>query len=458
MLPTRVPGAQLLLISRSLSDWVPGTRAEVSLRSSVAIGLDLAPSPRAERLAPRVVQPAPQPLCVAKSEFRRVVVDSVRYTGAVSHPSYQWIRSSAELAELEPAAAAAEWIALDTESNSMFVYRERVCLIQLSLAGTLYLIDPFLLDAGTDGLAPLAAAIANPEQPLYLHGGEYDVACLKRDYGLQFGGLFDTQQAASLVGLERTGYARLVEAFCDVSLPKGHTHYNWGKRPIDDKAIRYALDDVVYLPTVVTALQAVVADADLTDEVRVACEIVSAAPAHQPGYDPGRVWRLKGISSLGKGQLAVATALHRLRDELAAKADQPPARMIANPVIVNLARQAPTEADQLARCGLRGKPAARYGDRILAAIVEARANPPEVPERPIRPKKLPDVRDREDVLKNWRRGEAEQRGVSIQAVLPTRAIEQLAASPDQALEDIPWLGPARIARYGDTLRSLVAAS
>jgi len=115
-----------------------------------------------------------------------------------STTDHRWITRSDELPALAEALAASPWIALDTESNSRFVYRERVCLTQFNLDGDLILLDNLCFDTGPEALAPLRPALEDPAKPVYLHGGEYDVACLKRDYAITLGGVFDTQQAASV--------------------------------------------------------------------------------------------------------------------------------------------------------------------------------------------------------------------------------------------------------------------
>ncbi|MCA9700131.1 MAG: hypothetical protein KC431_21585, partial [Myxococcales bacterium] len=103
-------------------------------------------------------------------------------------PPFTWVRDRATLLALVEALAAAPWLALDSESNSMFVYRERVCLLQLNVGGALWLVDPIALAPGDDprerarALEPLAAPLADPRLRIWIHGGEYDVACLKRDF------------------------------------------------------------------------------------------------------------------------------------------------------------------------------------------------------------------------------------------------------------------------------------
>ncbi len=90
-------------------------------------------------------------------------------------------------------------VAVDTESNSLHAYREQVCLIQFSTEETDYLVDPLALD----DLSSLGPIFANPDIEKIFHAAEYDLICLKRDFGFQFANLFDTMVAASILGKAR---------------------------------------------------------------------------------------------------------------------------------------------------------------------------------------------------------------------------------------------------------------
>lgn len=368
-------------------------------------------------------------------------------------PAYTWITDAAGLERLAADVVAAPWTALDSESNSMFVYRERVCLLQLNVGGALALVDTLALPVGAGALGALGEALADPHRRLYLHGGEYDVACLKRDYDVAIANVFDTQQAASLLGITRTGYGSLVEDLLGVSLDKGHAQYDWARRPVDPDALRYALDDVVYLPALAERLEAIVAEADLAEEVAVACRAVCDAAAHEPGFDPLKVYRLKGIEELDDAQRGVLMALFTWRDAAAAAADVPPARLLAHGALLQLARRAPRDLQELTRTSAR-RLVPRYGPKILSVIEAALADPPRLPPRPRNPPPPPEQRAREDRLKQWRKREAARRGVTTQVVLPARAIEHLKVHGADDLDAVPQLGPKRIRLYGDKLRQL----
>lgn len=374
-------------------------------------------------------------------------------------PEHDWVRDAAGLAELAATLRGAAWIGLDSESNSMFAYRERVCLIQLNVSGRLWLIDTLAL-AGPDAaawgeaLAPLDAALTGSGAQIWIHGGEYDVACFKRDFSISLTNLFDTQQAASFLGWQRTGYAAVVEELCGVRLGKQHSQYDWGRRPIDDDALAYALADVVHLPEIGAELRSRIRAADLDEELELANRSVAEAAAHTNEFELGRMWKLKGARELRKDRHAVLAALYGWRDQKGRELDMPPGRLIANEPLVLLAAHAPRDRDALRRTRLRGAFMSRHADELLGVIDAALREPPAVPARPQK-RKLPGaVGQRSKALKQWRRDEAERRELPAHVILPPRALDWLAEHGCERIDACPELGAKRIDRYGAVLREL----
>ena len=387
-------------------------------------------------------------------------------------PARSWISSSDGLADIARTALTAPWVALDTEANSMFVYRERVCLLQLNLGGSLALIDTLALNAPQDdagvrtpssALSALRQACEDPALTLYLHGGEYDVGCLKRDYGISLRGVWDSQQAASMLGWEKTGYGAVVEKVCGVVLDKAYTQYDWATRPLAAGAERYALDDVIFLPQVCEHLRGLVAAADLDEEVTIANQAVEAT-TWSGGFDPAGFWRIKGVREVPPQSLGVLTALYAWRDALAKIANLPPGRLLNNEVLLVLARQVPTNFQLLKKLGLRSWFLGAHGEALIQALRSAASTPPAVPPRPRQREVAPEEEEREARLKDWRRGEAErrtraeERAVPLQVVLPAKALEYLKQHGADQLEQMPQLGGKRIARYGDKLTELCRRS
>lgn len=118
-------------------------------------------------------------------------------------------------------------LAVDTESNSLFAYSEQVCLIQFSTKKEDYLVDCL---AGVD-ISALKKIFANPKVEKIFHAAEYDILCMKRDYSFEFASLFDTMQAARILGIEKLGLASLLFDLFEIDHPKGLQKSDWAKRP-----------------------------------------------------------------------------------------------------------------------------------------------------------------------------------------------------------------------------------
>ena len=217
----------------------------------------------------------------------------------------------------------------------------------------------------------------DPAITIFLHGGEYDVACLKRDFNLALTSVFDTQQAASMLGYQQTGYGNVVETICDVPLAKEHSQYNWGERPIDQDALQYAIDDVIYLPRIAHHLQQQVTEADLQEEVAIANQAVMDAKGQVSGYDPRSVFRLKGVGKIHEKKLPLVVALHAWRDGVAQEENVPAGRIIANDALLPLAQAAPNNYGMLKKSRLRGAIMRTYGEEILQVVQQAKVDPPE---------------------------------------------------------------------------------
>jgi ribonuclease D len=368
-------------------------------------------------------------------------------------PAFTFVDSEQGLRDVVQALKTADWCALDTESNSMFVYKERICLIQINAAGKLFLIDTLALPYHADTYALLKPILEDPGKVTLLHGGEYDVTCLKRDFGIAVAGVFDSQQAASYLGWEKTGYGSIVEKICAVTLTKAFTQYDWATRPLDPGAVRYAVDDVVYLPQVCEHLRAAVAEADLTEEIAIANEAVMSS-FWSGGFDPEDMWRIKGMRDVPLKSLPTLAALYVWRNGIAEKDNRPPGRMLNNEVLLALARNAPTNYQGLKRLGLKSWFLSAHGDALMTVIKNAQSQPPRLPNRPKQRDVTEDERLRETRLKDWRRAEAETRKVPLQVVLPAKALEYLKQHGAFNLDQVPQLGAKRIARYGGKIQDL----
>ena len=140
---------------------------------------------------------------------------------------------------------AAERLGVDTEADSRHHYPEKVCLVQVATSRSAYVIDPLAID----DLSALGRVLADPHVEKVLHGADYDLRGLDRDFGFGIKPLYDTNVAARLAGLERFGLAALMEDVLGVVIPKQAAlqKSDWSRRPLRPEALSYAAEDVVLL-------------------------------------------------------------------------------------------------------------------------------------------------------------------------------------------------------------------
>ena len=379
-------------------------------------------------------------------------------------PAHTWINTPEGLAPFIAACTAAPWLVLDIEANSMYVYRERTCLLQANAGGELFVVDTLALIAATGwdplisagpclALAGLREAFARSDRRLWVHGGEYDCATLRRDFALELGGIWDTQQAASLLGWEKTGYGALVERVCSVALDKAYTQYDWATRPLDPGALEYAIDDVVHLPAVAQHLEEAILAADLVEEHAIASAAV-AASGWNGGFDAADWWRMKGVREIAKERLPILHVLYAWRDGVARQHNLPPGRVVNGEALLALARSAPTNFQLLKRSGLKNWLLTEYGTALIDLIKATLTTPPELPPYPNH-REVDDAEvRRERRLKDWRMGESKNRAVTLQVVLPAKSLEHLKRYGAGDLTAVPQLGAKRQERYGQRLREL----
>src|ERR671935_1235559 len=135
-------------------------------------------------------------------------------------------------------------LGLDTEFMPEGRYRPLLCLVQVAVAGAVWVLDPF---SGFDP-APLAGVLADPAIEVVVHAGRQDVAILRREWRTEVANVFDTQVAAGFAGFAaQAGYNGLLHDVLRIRLPKTASFTRWDARPLTDEQLRYARGDVEHL-------------------------------------------------------------------------------------------------------------------------------------------------------------------------------------------------------------------
>jgi ribonuclease D len=375
-----------------------------------------------------------------------------------SLPSPLLVADDAGLGRLAAELAAHPIVAVDTESNSLHAYRERVCLIQFSTPAADYIVDPLRLS----GLEPLAPLFANPLQQKVFHAAEYDLICLRRDYRFEVANIFDTMSAARTLGWAQVGLAAILDKEFGVTMNKKYQRADWKRRPLTAEQLDYARLDTHYLGALRdTQLQALTA-AGRWPEAQEEFERLARVRSDQdnPASGGAAFWRIKGARDLMPAQAAILRALHAYREQQAERIDRPPFKVMGEATLLELARRAPRRVEDLQGLpGLTPEQIRRHAPGLLRAIEQGRHAPPE--RAPADAREPDDVIERYDRLHMWRRDKARGRGVESDVILPRAALWELARRLPRThgeLVDITDIGPWRRQTYGEEILAVLSAA
>ena len=279
------------------------------------------------------------------------------------------IDTQEKLSAFLPVVRAAQWLAIDTEADSLHAYPEKVCLIQISTAAGDRLVDPL---AAMD-INPFLQALAGRE--LIFHAADYDLRLLKKHHDFVPTEIFDTMLAARLLGEKQFGLGALVEKFLGIKLDKGPQKADWAQRPLTQRMEDYARNDTRYLKTLEEKLRG-----ELIAKGRLAwhqesCARLIAESSVPPVIDPDAVWRIKGSTFLERGALAVLREMWHWREAQAIAASRPPFFVLSHESMVAIAIAVSEQQPFEQMIPPRMHP--RRRETLLAAIRAAQSVPPE---------------------------------------------------------------------------------
>ena len=291
------------------------------------------------------------------------------------------------IADLAARAAEQGRLAIDTEFVSERRYRALLCLAQVAVRDPrspegvrTEVLDP--LEGGLDP-APLAAALADRAVEVVMHAGRQDVAILRRSWDTQVTNVFDTQVAAGFLGFGgQESYESLVRKVLKVRLRGSEGFTRWDRRPLTPRQLEYAADDARLLLALGEELERRLAERGRLDWAREECRALEDASDER---QPDRVYeRLPRLSRLSERGRAVARELVEWREGVSRAMDRPPAFVLPDHVLMDLARRAPKDRDGLEQIrGLPPQTLHRRANELLQALGRGRRRtPPPPPAEP----------------------------------------------------------------------------
>ena len=366
------------------------------------------------------------------------------------------ISSRSALGKLVDRLASEPVLAVDTESNSLYVYQERVCLIQFSTPTEDVLIDPLALK----DLSPLGPVFANPDIEKVFHAAEYDLITMKRDFGFEFANLFDTMLAARILGWKEIGLGSILKNQFGVQLNKRYQRANWGRRPLPPELLSYARLDTHYLIPLRDRMQVELERSHRWDLAKEDFRRLRYVNGKERDGVQDTCWRISGAYDLNPREAAVLLELCRYRDDVARSINRPLFKVMSDRTLLSIASTVPQNLHELReRSQLSEKQVKRYGDAVLRAVQRGLRAAPAYPPRAPRPDE--DYLARVDALRYWRKKRAQNMGVNSDVVLPRDLLYKIASkSPgneeelSQILHRVPW----RNEQFGGEILDVLAST
>ena len=341
------------------------------------------------------------------------------------------ITSAAQLTDLIGAIKPHDRVAVDTEADSLHCYREKLCLLQISIPEHDFIVDPL---ANVD-LALLRDALAKKE--IVLHGADYDLRLLRRNLNFVPKRIFDSVLAARLVGLREFSYAALVKRYFDIELVKGSQKANWAQRPLSKKMEEYARNDTRYLLPLAERLEKELQSRGRIEWFRQSCQRALEQAGIDRERDVDETWRISGAGALRGRASAVLRELWNWRECEAEAADRPPFHILQNrELILSAEKFAHGETPDYKH----------FSDRRRRAFREAAERGMSLPEKdwPVRPKRsgtrpTAEVIKRTERLRHERDHAAKELHIEASFIAPRATLEAIAADSVRAgALLVPW--------------------
>ena len=258
--------------------------------------------------------------------------------------------------------------AVDTEADSLHSYETKMCLIQFAIPDSLAIIDPLSVEPAD--LNPMLDYLRTADA-VWMHGADYDMAMFRKTFDWIPEVVWDTQTAARLLGVKKYGLANLLEDEFGLVVNKKSQKADWGRRPLQEKLIAYAFNDVRYLIELGNRYLARLGEKGRRDWFEESCAAGRKLAAERVERAEDDLWRVTGWGKLEPKGLAFLRALWKWRDEECRRLDRPHFKFMSNQDLLDLASQ--LQEGQRIEPPKYLRPA--YARRLLKTVTKTRELP-----------------------------------------------------------------------------------
>jgi len=308
--------------------------------------------------------------------------------------TYTFIDTQADLSAFCKLIEADGWFAIDTEFVRTDTYFPKLCLIQIqSRSGHAAIIDPMAFDA----LEPLWQLLENPNIRKVFHSARQDIEVLYQVSGRMPEAIYDTQIAGVFLGYgDLAGLAKVIKAELDIELEKDQTRTDWSRRPLTDKQLEYAINDVRYLAPLYERYLDKLTEAQqaaLTEDFEALLneDLYRLAPENAAD-------KIKAVQKLPRKAQAIAYRLAEWRELYAINHNKPKRWVLSDDALVAIAKRPPKAREALYKVpNIKASSVKNFGDEWIEIIDDVFANPDAWPEAP---NKLAPATPQEDIFIN----------------------------------------------------------
>jgi ribonuclease D len=350
-----------------------------------------------------------------------------------------FVKDRSDLLKASEILSKEKVIGVDVESDSMFHYKEKVCLIQISTPEMNMLIDALSIN----DLNPLLPVFADPQIRKIFHGADYDIRSLYRDFGVEVNSLFDTQIAARLLGIAQTGLSFSLETRFGITMEKKYQKKDWSQRPLSKEMLQYAVKDTCYLIPLAQGLEKELREKERWPWFQEECGLLTKVRPSPPRTEP-LFLKFKGAAKLDPRSLAVLDEILKWREKMAVNKDVPPFKILGNAQIIEIVGKKPAEIEGLDVLSQRQMEI--LGRSILMRIQAAMKIPddnlPAFPKEK-RQKLSPVALRKINTLREWRDKHGKKLGLDPSIICTNSLIQAMSLINPCSLQELMGLAEIR---------------
>lgn len=262
-------------------------------------------------------------------------------------------------------------VAFDTEFVSEHTYRPELCLAQFATRERSAAVDPLQVR----DLSSWWKLMAGGEVTVVVHGGREEVRFCLWLAGARPPKLFDVQIAEGLLSRSfPLNYNAIVGRVLNIRTHGKETRTDWRRRPLTDRQIAYAIEDVEHLLEIYTKQSGLLAGRGRASWAQAEFDRFVGDLEQEPLRENWR--RLPGIQRLSSRELAIARELYQWREQEGLRRDKPVRRVLRDDLIIELAHRQPRDVpDLLATRDMNRSDYKRAAPEMIEAVIRGLAVP-----------------------------------------------------------------------------------